>query len=154
TIVCERDEDPPTAANAASYAFTDTLATCVQLYSNLFTEISYAYASDYVPFQAKDYVITGFFEKNKTPHRHQATDSIAYVDVPYVYEITKATIGSTMYFAVARDSVNSINEFNSKEISIYPNPTSDFISVKLNSENRLIEHIEIVNLLGQTVYKD
>jgi hypothetical protein len=154
TIVCERDESNPTAANAASHAFTDTLATCVQLYSNLFTEISYAYASDYMPFQAKDYVITGFFEKNQTPHRHQATDSIAYVDIPYVYEITKATIGSTMYFAVARDTVNSINELNSKEIAIYPNPTSDFMSVKLNSENRLIEHIEIVNLLGQTVYKD
>jgi len=154
TIVCERDESNPTAANAASHAFTDTLATCVQLYSNLFTEISYAYASDYMPFQAKDYVITGFFEKNQTPHRHQATDSIAYVDIPYVYEITKATIGSTMYFAVARDTVNSIHELNSKEIAIYPNPTSDLMSVKLNSENRLIERIEIVNLLGQTVYKD
>src|SRR5690606_36400790 len=39
TIVCERDESNPTAANAASYAFTDTIAACVQLYSNLFTEI-------------------------------------------------------------------------------------------------------------------
>lgn len=154
TIVCERDESNPTAANAASHAFTDTLATCVQLYSNLFTEISYAYASDYMPFQAKDYVITGFFEKNETPHRHQATDSIAYVDIPYVYEITKATIGSTMYFAVARDTAISIHELNSKEIAIYPNPASDFTTIKLNSENRIIERIEIVNLLGQTFYKD
>lgn len=154
TIVCERDESNPTAANAASYAFTDTLATCVGLYSNLFTEISYAYASDYMPFQSKDYIITGFFEKNETPHRHQATDSIAYVDIPYVYEITKATIGSTMYFAVARDTVNSINEFNSKEISIYPNPAIDFITIKLNSEDKQIENLKIINLLGEVVYED
>lgn len=151
TIVCERDESNPTAANAASYAFTDTLATCVQLYSNLFTEISYAYASDYMPFQAKDYVITGFFEKNQTPHRHQATDSIAYVDVPYVYEITKATIGSTMYFAVARDSVNSINELDENNFSIYPNPAKDRLIVRLNPENSLIQNLRIINLLGETI---
>jgi aminopeptidase YwaD len=156
TIICERDESNPTAANAASYAFTDTLATCVQLYSNLFTEISYAYASDYMPFQAKDYVITGFFEKNQTPHRHQATDSIAYVDVPYVYEITKATIGSTMYFAVARDSANSINELDENKFSIYPNPANDRLTVQLNSENSLIQNLKIINLLGETIdeYKE
>lgn len=156
TIVCERDESNPTAANAASYAFTDTLATCVQLYSNLFTEISYAYASDYMPFQAKDYVITGFFEENQTPHRHQATDSIAYVDVPYVYEITKATIGSTMYFAVARDSANSINELDENKFSIYPNPANDRLTVQLNSENSLIQNLKIINLLGETIdeYKE
>jgi hypothetical protein len=156
TIICERDESNPTAANAASYAFTDTLATCVQLYSNLFTEISYAYASDYMPFQAKDYVITGFFEKNQTPHRHQATDSIAYVDVPYVHEITKATIGSTMYFAVARDSANSINELDENKFSIYPNPANDRLTVQLNSENSLIQNLKIINLLGETIdeYKE
>jgi hypothetical protein len=156
TIICERDESNPTAANAASYAFTDTLATCVQLYSNLFTEISYAYASDYMPFQAKDYVITGFFEKNQTPHRHQATDSIAYVDVPYVHEITKATIGSTMYFAVARDSANSINELDENKFYIYPNPANDRLTVQLNSENSLIQNLKIINLLGETIdeYKE
>lgn len=151
TIVCERDESNPTAANAASYAFTDTLATCVQLYSNLLTEISYAYASDYMPFQARDYVITGFFEKNETPHRHQATDSIAYVDIPYVYEITKATIGSTMYFAVARDSATTINELDEYNYSIYPNPANDILTVKLNDENNYIQHLKIVNLLGEIV---
>ncbi len=156
TIVCERDESNPTATNAVSYAFTDTLAACVQLYSNLFTEISYAYASDYMPFQAKDYIITGFFEKNQTPHRHQATDSIAYVDVPYVYEITKATIGSTMYFAVARDSANLINELDENKFSIYPNPANDRLTVQLNSENSLIQNLKIINLLGETIdeYKE
>lgn len=153
TIVCERDESNPSAANAASYAFTDTLATCVQLYSNLFTEISYAYASDYMPFQTKDYIITGFFEKNQTPHRHQATDSIAYVDVPYVYEITKATIGSTMYFAVAADSANSINELNENKFSIYPNPASDFITIELKSEKYLYKSFKLINSLGKEMFK-
>jgi len=152
TIVCERDESNPTAANAASHAFTDTLVTCVGLYSNLLTEISYAYGSDYMPFQAKDYVITGFFEKNETPHRHQATDSIAYVDIPYVYEITKATIGSTMYFAVARDSANSINEWVENNFSIYPNPTSEHLKIEVKQKNEVIKKIEITNQLGEKIF--
>jgi aminopeptidase YwaD len=153
TIVCERDESFPTASNAASHAFTDTLATCVQLYSNLFTEISYAYASDYMPFQARDYVITGLFEKNVTPHRHQASDSIAYVDVPYVYEITKATIGATMYFAVATDSVNSINELNEKNFNIYPNPARDYIMIELYTNKLFYSPVKIVNILGEVVFE-
>ncbi|MCB0409976.1 MAG: M20/M25/M40 family metallo-hydrolase [Flavobacteriales bacterium] len=148
TIVCEKDMSTPTAANAASAAYTDTLATCTELYSNLLTEISFAYASDYMPFQAKDYVITGFFEKNETPHRHQATDSIAYVDVPYVFEIAKATLGATMQYAVAQTT--SINEQTEVPLSIYPNPTKEILYIELKNQKLPITY-QFINTMGRMI---
>lgn len=154
-ITCERDENPvPSTNNVASANYTDTLVTCVQLYSSLNTEISYAYGSDYVPFQSKDYVITGLFEKNETPHRHTATDSIAYVDISYVFEIAKGTVGASLYYAVAYDTVNSINEIQQKDFVLYPNPATDFITVKFNPEKNSKGNLKIVNLLGEVVYQN
>ncbi len=148
TIVCEKDMSTPTAANAASAAYTDTLATCTELYSNLLTEISFAYASDYMPFQAKDYVITGFFEKNETPHRHQATDSIAYVDVPYVFEIAKATVGATLQYAVAQTT--SINELTESPFILYPNPARDLLNIEIKNQELALNY-QLVNYLGEIV---
>ena len=128
TIVCERDQSVPTLSNAASYAFTDTLATCVGLYSNLLTEISYAYSSDYMPFQANENIITGLFEKNQTSHAHSPTDFLINMDTNYVYEVTQASIGASLYFAVASQSsvgINDLNSSNIRDIKIYPNPVKD-----------------------------
>lgn len=46
--------------------------------------------------------------------------------------------------------VLSINEFNIPEIKLYPNPTSDYINIKLQNEN-LLQKIIIYNSLGQIV---
>ena len=60
TVTCERDESSnPSANNAASNTFTQQLMNCVTLYSTLKTNLSYAYASDYMPFQANGEIITG-----------------------------------------------------------------------------------------------
>ena len=56
---------------------TNELATCIALYSSLNTEISYAYSSDYIPFENNGEIITGLYEKNVTPHSHSSTDIIA-----------------------------------------------------------------------------
>lgn len=149
TITCERDQTNPSAANAASWAYTDTLAACTELYSTLLTNISYAYASDYMPFQAKDYVITGFFEKNETPHRHTVSDSIAYVDIPYVYEIAKATLGSSLYFAEAYETTG-IDEINKDDYLIYPNPLKNVLTIQAEN-NQLPITIKLINAIGETV---
>jgi len=150
TIVCERDESNPSAANAASAAFTDTLATCVSLYSNLLTEISYAYASDYMPFQAQDYVITGLFEKNYSPYAHTVNDSIGNMDVPYVYEIAKASVGASLYFAVAYEAIG-VEELEDDVFIVYPNPTSEFIKIKTKKGTSYPTHYQLINYLGETV---
>ena len=149
TIVCERDETNPTAANAASWAYTDTLAACVGLYSNLLTNISYAYSSDYMPFQAKDYIITGLFEDNYSPHVHTAADSLGNIDIPYVFEIAKATVGASLYFAVAYESTG-INELDNTNFLIYPNPAKDVLTIQAEN-NQLPITIKLINAIGETV---
>jgi Zn-dependent M28 family amino/carboxypeptidase len=92
TITCERDTGSPTSNNAASNMFTNQLITCVDLYSPLNTFLSYAYASDYMPFEDNNEIITGFFEKNETPHRHTATDLL--INLPFIWVKPKAYINS------------------------------------------------------------
>lgn len=148
TIVCERDESNPSAANAASAAFTDTLATCVTLYSNLLTEISYAYSSDYMPFQFKDYVITGLFEKNYSPYAHTVNDNLSNMDVPYVHEIAKAAVGASLYFAVAQTT--GIDELNEFPFLVYPNPAKETLYIDVKNEQLPVIY-QLTNALGQRV---
>ena len=150
TIVCERDESTPFASNAASADYTDTLANCVSLYSNLLTEISYAYSSDYIPFQFNNEIITGLFEKNESTHPHTATDFKINMDVNYVYEIAKATIGASLYFAVAYLTTD-IKQENKSNFSVYPNPAKDRLTINLGDIPLKNTTLKLVNVIGETV---
>lgn len=150
TIVCERDGITPTAANEASWNYTDTLSNCVQLYSSLLTDISYAYSSDYMPFQQKGYTITGLFEDNYSPYAHTLGDSLGNMDIPYVFEIAKATIGASLYFAEAYEAT-SIDEIKmTQEYSIYPNPVKNEFVINSNETSFPI-HLTMINSIGEIV---
>ena len=103
-VVCERDEAAPEYNNAESWAFTDTLATLTEIYSNLNPTISYAYGSDYVPFQYNGEIITGIFENNYSPYAHTVYDSLVNLDMDYVFEMAKISVAAGMYFAGAYDT--------------------------------------------------
>lgn len=56
-------------------------------------------------------------------------------------------------FKMAENSTLSVGEnLLDTKISVYPNPTTDFINIK-NDKNLSIKSISIVNVLGQTIYK-
>lgn len=155
TIVCERDENNiPSTNNVTSANYTDTLARCMQLYSNLFTTISYAYSSDYMPFQNAGEIITGLFEDNQSPYTHTVFDVFANLDMNYVFEVAKGTVGASLYYAVALDSANSIHELNQNDFVLYPNPASDFITIAFGQEKNIKRNFKIVNLLGKVVYEN
>ena len=152
TIVCEEDRSNPPGNNSASSAMTTILANCMELYSNLNTEISFAYASDYVPFENNGEIITGLYEKNETPHAHTATDVLANMDPTYVYEITKGSLGALLEFAVSSSAL-STEDHNLDTIKIYPNPITDGIlnlTLKTSSENT---SLQLYNVLGKEVFK-
>ncbi len=155
SIVCERDESNPTVANAASHAYTDTLATCIELYSALQAQISYAYSSDYMPFQAQDKVITGLFESNHSSHPHSPTDLLINMDTNYVYEIAQGTVGAALYFAVAHQFSIGIDDIgNSNEpLRIYPNPIKDELTIDLKELELENSKLTIIDLLGKTVFE-
>jgi hypothetical protein len=100
-ITCERDERPPTENNAASAAYTDSLAALTRAYTSLDTRVAHAWGSDYLPFQSAGYVITGFYETNRSPYPHTRDDLLINLDPEYVTQVARATVAAALHFARA-----------------------------------------------------
>jgi aminopeptidase YwaD len=125
TITCERDESNPSSNNAVSYAYTDTLVNLVQLYSNLLTQVNYAYGSDYVPFQEAGKIITGLYETNESSYPHSPNDVLSNMSPAYVTQVTKASTGAALYFSKALETNTFINTNEKVTATIFPNPAGD-----------------------------
>lgn len=100
-ILCERDERPPAENNAASAAYTDSLAALTRAYTSLDTRIAHAWGSDYLAFQSAGYVITGFYEANRSRFPHTADDRLVNLDPEYVTQVARATVAAALHFARA-----------------------------------------------------
>lgn len=134
TIKCEKDISGLSTNNAMSSQITQELATCTTLYSPLQTVITNAYSSDYIPFEQKNEIITGFYENIQSSRPHTANDTFAHVDPVYVYKIGKAAVGALQHFASA-SSVLGTNEVHAENvltaIRIYPNPAKDMLHIEM-----------------------
>ncbi|MEI6122687.1 MAG: M28 family metallopeptidase [Bacteroidota bacterium] len=138
TVTCENDQSSPTANNATSALYTDTLSQAVLVYSNLLTTFNYAYGSDYVPFQQAGKIITGLFETNQSTYPHTTGDNLAHLDTSYVFEIAKASTGAALYFAKAWDNITAVEVASAKAlVKVFPNPFSDAICLTNGSGEML-----------------
>ena len=148
TIVCERDESSPSTNNAASAAATEVLANSIELYSSLLTEISYAYGSDYVPFENNGEIITGLYEKNESPYPHTSNDTMANMDLDYLYEITRGALGAALHFAVGVEQLDVSDNNFQNDIHIFQDSSNQTISFSnvINTEK-----VFIYNMLGQKI---
>ncbi|PWK19296.1 M28 family peptidase [Xanthomarina spongicola] len=155
TIVCERDQsNSPTTNNAASNIVTGQLATCIELYSNLNTEISYAYASDYMPFEDNNEVITGLYESNETPYAHGPNDLLVNMDPSYLYEVTKGSLGAAMFFAEVDFNVLNTESYSlESNISMYPNPTRGQVNIAINTALNVPTRFMVYDILGKQVFQ-
>ena len=155
TITCERDtNNSPSTNNALSTAMTNELIACVGLYSPLNAFLSYAYASDYMSFQANNETITGLFETNETTHKHTNTDLLINMDPVYNYKVAKVLIGATMHFAIAATSNLANQEYeNSYQVSFYPNPANDTLNINLGSITETNYSFSLVDLEGKVVFR-
>lgn len=155
TLTCERDtNNSPSTNNALSSIMTDELINCVGLYSPLNTELSFAYASDYMSFQSNNEVITGLFETNETTHKHTDSDLLINMDPIYNFNVAKALIGATMHFAVAATSTLANSEYeNTNQVSFYPSPAKDTLNINLGSINETKYLFTILDMNGKEVLK-
>ena len=152
TVTCERDTGSPTSNNAASNLVTNQLINCVQLYSPLNTFLSYAYASDYLPFEENNEIITGFFERNITPHRHTSTDLLINMDPEYVYNISKAATGAILHFAKASTtSLDFQDTENNGLVSFFPSPATSVLNINLGTISETKYTFSLINLQGKVV---
>ena len=151
TITCERDTGNPTTNNAASATITNELITCVGLYSPLNTNLSYAYASDYMPFEDNNEVITGFYETNESTHPHSSTDLLVNMDPVFNYNVAKATTGAMLHFAIASTALSE-NSYNEDfQVSFFPNPTTDFLNINFGTLTDSNYNFSIVDINGKRV---
>ncbi len=154
TITCERDTGSPTTNNASSNLMTNELINCVQLYSPLNTFLSYAYASDYLPFEDNNEVITGFFEKNETPYRHTANDLLINMDPVYVFNVAKAATGAMLHFSKAYTSALDLNDLNdTHQVSFFPSPAKDILNINLGNLTDTQYYFYFIDLQGKIVFK-
>ncbi len=150
TIICERDQSPPNGNNAQSDIYTNELAVCTQLYSTLQTEISFAYGSDYVPFMQNGYVVTGFYEENESIVTHSINDSISNMDIPYLYQVTKASMGALLHFAIAYQDLG-IEENELSSLILSPNPADHYLRLTFPDEQQETLFYTITDLSGKTI---
>lgn len=149
-IVCEQDESNPASNNVASSELTTKMANIFPLYTSLKTEISNAYSSDYMPFQAVGYPITGLFEKNETPYADTINDVIDNLDLNYLYEVVKGSLATLLHFSEAKQQLNTI-DIKNEIVKLYPNPIKDIVYF---SEPIVNTTVEIVNQNGQIVFSE
>lgn len=158
TITCEKDISGQPGNNAASATATQELAVCTSLYSPLQTFISNAYNSDYMPFEAKGYTITGFYERIKSNNEHSINDTLANIDPVYVFNVGKAAVGALQHFAVASTANDILGTHetavskDSNTINIYPNPAKNLLTVELPQNNQSF-NIEISDMTGNIVMR-
>jgi len=154
TVVCEHDMSNPSENNAESLMKTNILATCIGLYSNLNTELSNAYGSDYVPFENAGKIITGLYEKNETPYSHTINDVLANMDPNYLYEVTKGSLGAALEFAVGITTLGTEEAAPlKKNFKIYPNPSTGLVSIAPNFKSATNFTASVFDILGKKVYK-
>ena len=156
TITCERDtNNNPATNNAVSASVTQELMNCVTLYSPLQTNLSYAYASDYMPFQSNGEIITGFYEFRESTKPHSANDTYVNMDPVFVYNVGKAALGAVQHFAVAETStlltVDCPPEKMLESLKIYPNPANNFIQIEMVNRNQKDYSFTITDLTGRTL---
>ncbi|KAA0130199.1 M28 family peptidase [Chryseobacterium sp. SN22] len=152
-IKCESDQAGLSSNNAQSLSFTQQLAVCTGLYSPLQTVMSNAYSSDYIPFEQKGDIITGFYENVRSNNEHTANDTFANVDPTYVYNVGKAAVGALQHFATASASqlaTEEVQQNTLESVKIYPNPAKDYLQVEFPKEVKNFR-LEISDMNGRLI---
>lgn len=149
TITCEQDESQPNGNNSQSAQFTNQLMNCVELYSELETNLGEAYGSDYVPFQEEGFVVTGLYEFNESPYPHSPGDTLENVDFNFIHQVAKATMGALCHFAVVQEDMG-VNDSQLGSVKVYPNPVDKALTVNANLEK--ITKMQLTDLTGKIVW--
>ncbi|UHO40320.1 M28 family peptidase [Chryseobacterium capnotolerans] len=155
TVYCDEDQGGLSSNNAASAAVTQQLRNCTALYSPLQTAVDPAADTDYIPFEQKGEVITGFFERIRSTFPHSSKDTFANVDPVYVYNIGKATVGALQHFAAASTTLTvnkSASQNPLENVKFYPNPANNILNIELPDKTASFS-FEITNVTGRTLLK-
>jgi aminopeptidase YwaD len=123
SIVCEYDDGNSVSDNdSKSRAYTDTLAMITKSYTTLNTILDKAWGTDYMSFEPKGYIITGYYEGGDNPHYHRSSDQLKNMDINYFTEVTKGAVAYTAKMAEYKGElifVKFIDKLKTNKNSIY-----------------------------------
>ncbi|NIF05894.1 M28 family peptidase [Chryseobacterium sp. Tr-659] len=156
TVYCDQDLGGLSSNNAASATVTQELRNCTTLYSTLQTAVDPAADTDYIPFEQKGEVITGFFERIRSTYPHTVNDTFANTDPVYIYNIGKASVGALQHFAVATGTLGThevVVKNSLESVKIYPNPVKDMLNIELPNPGIKNFSFEITDFQGRSILK-
>lgn len=104
-----------------SQAFSQTMEQMAIDYTDLQVMLGPIYGSDYMPFEARGYVVIGAYEKEANPNYHKSTDLPSTLDMEYITSIAKMVLAT-----ILKESAAVIDESLSPvDVYIRDNKTDD-----------------------------
>ncbi len=154
-ILCEMDSTASggTENNLPSYRYTDTLAMATNTYSTVNTVFARAYGSDYVHFERKGYVVTGYYEDvdGGNYYEHSKRDTLGNLDTNYLTEVTKGAVAFSAVVGRWIEGNVYINEPNKistcTNIGTINNNSNFKVNFQLNSSGNV--NVELYNISGR-----
>lgn len=97
-LYVDRDEGNRDKQNdAASAALVARIQEIAKTLVKVPTRVDPTYGSDYMPFEAAGYVITGLYEAGKNyPDYHKSTDTFDKVDFAYVHDMARLALATLL----------------------------------------------------------
>jgi Zn-dependent M28 family amino/carboxypeptidase len=97
-IYIDRDEGNRTKDNdTASAALVARIQELAKTVVKVPTRVDPAFGTDYIPFEAAGFVITGLYEAGKNyPHYHKSSDTFDKVDFAYVHDMARLALATLL----------------------------------------------------------
>lgn len=140
-IIVERDMGGVASNNQASQDFGKVMEQMALDYTSMPVKLGPIYSSDYMPFEARGYVVIGAYEAGENPHYHTSTDAPNTVNYSYVADVARMTMATVLHetAAVMDESTSPIDVYirdnpndTGSQPSDYPHWTSPDIWVRNN----------------------
>jgi len=98
SITVERDIGNQIADNdVASEQFAQILAQAAANHTTLPVRFGPIYGSDYMPFEARGYVVAGTYANGNNPNYHSTRDTTETLDLDYMVEVTRLVVASVLH---------------------------------------------------------
>jgi hypothetical protein len=98
TILIEQDKGNRVPDNdQPSHEFGELMAQMAADYTDLPVKFGPIYSSDYMPFEARGYVVIGAFEGGENPHYHTGGDSPSTINYQYTADLGRIVLATLLY---------------------------------------------------------
>lgn len=94
--------------NQPSQQFAQVMAQLATDYTNLPVVLGEIYGSDYMPFEARGYVVIGVYDDGNNPNYHRGSDTPDTVNYAYMTDVARIALATILHETAAWISVRDI----------------------------------------------